>query len=104
VQRECLRQLDVLKLDVEGAELSVLTGASGILRQQRPFLLLELNDTALRLQGSSGAAVVEFLRAFDYEIYGFDAASGQPRSTSEVELSDNILARPVKKATVSRVA
>jgi FkbM family methyltransferase len=104
VQRECLRQLDVLKLDVEGAELSVLTGASGILRQQRPLLLLELNDKALRLQGSSGAAVVEYLRAFDYEIYGFDTASGQPRSTSEVELSDNILARPVKKANVSRVA
>src|SRR5439155_6488828 len=47
VQENALRRLDVLKLDVEGAELSVLTGARAVLREQRPVLLLEVNDNAL---------------------------------------------------------
>jgi FkbM family methyltransferase len=103
VQQECLRPVDVIKLDVEGAELSVLTGASSVLRKQRPLLLLEVNENALRLQGTTGAALIEFLRAHDYEVYGFDPTTGQPFSSPKEQLSDNIVALPAKKASVSLV-
>jgi len=35
---------DVLKIDVEGAELRVLKGAERLLRQKRPILLVELHS------------------------------------------------------------
>jgi FkbM family methyltransferase len=104
VQQECLRPVDVIKLDVEGAELSVLTGASSVLRQQRPLLLLEVNENALWLQGTTARALVEFLRSHDYEIYGFDQTTGQPFSSPNETLSDNIVAMPSKKVAVSLVA
>lgn len=103
-QQECLHAIDVLKLDVEGAELSVLAGAESILRKQRPVLLLEVNENALGLQGTTAAALVEFLRAHDYEIHGFDPTTGQPFTSPKDALSDNIVAMPAKKASVALVA
>ena len=89
---------------MEGAELSVLAGASEVLRKQRPMLLLEVNENALQLQGASGATVVELLRSYDYEIYAFDKATGQPLPVHQAELSDNIVAMPAKKVSLALVA
>jgi FkbM family methyltransferase len=96
-QQECLRQVDLMKLDVEGSELSVLAGASEILRKQRPTLLLEVNENALHLQGSSGAELVELLRFHDYEIYGFDPVTGRPSLLRQVEGSANLIAMPAQR-------
>src|SRR5205814_237049 len=52
VRQECLPQVDIIKLDVEGSELSVLTGASEVLRKLQPTILLEVNEKALQTQGS----------------------------------------------------
>lgn len=99
-----LQRLDLIKLDVEGAELSVLAGASALLRKHRPLLLMEVNDNALQLQGANGATIVEFLRAHDYEIHRFDKTTGQPVPALANELSDNIVAMPAKTVSLSRVA
>jgi FkbM family methyltransferase len=45
--------VSVLKLDVEGAELDALRGASGTLRRDRPALALALHPDAMRQGGAS---------------------------------------------------
>ena len=54
-------QPDVLKIDVEGAELSVLKGALDTLRKSRPIILIEIHSEELL------AACIAFLGPLGYE-------------------------------------
>lgn len=56
----------VLKLDVEGAELLVLQGARQLLRDHRPILLLEAHEHA-------AAAITELLHAAGYDLFDLGA-------------------------------
>lgn len=94
VRAEGLRRVDVVKMDVEGAELAVLEAADRVLRRHRPVLLLEVNEKALQHQGASGAALERFLRGHDYALFAFDPASGRPVPARPDEFSDNIVAAP----------
>lgn len=53
---------DVIKIDVEGAELEVLTGALGLLRTKGPVVLCEVCQERSR-------EVTELLRSVGYRIY-----------------------------------
>lgn len=57
----------LIKIDVQGAEMLVLQGASDILRLSRPALFIELDENALRRYGSSVSAILEHLSQFGYE-------------------------------------
>lgn len=93
IDEERLRQVDIIKLDVEGAEFSVIDGAQRTLAKFSPLLLLELLDAALRYQGSSVEEVLALLKSLGYEIYTFDKVSGEPVKTRQHhKLSDNIVA------------
>jgi FkbM family methyltransferase len=51
VAAHALGRLDLLKLDVEGAEIAVLTAASETIRRFRPIAVVECNPVALRRFG-----------------------------------------------------
>ncbi len=53
---------DFMKIDVEGHELRVLEGATKILQQDRPDMLIEVHSTRL------GEQILETLRGLDYDI------------------------------------
>lgn len=59
---------DVVKIDVEGAEFSVLQGMSRILREHRPVLFLEIHPLYLRSFGSSTQELLTFLDQHGYEV------------------------------------
>lgn len=62
-----LDRIDVVKIDVEGAELRVLRGGAQLLRRFRPVLIVECNPVPLRrFQDASPADMIELL----HEIYG----------------------------------
>ena len=56
-----LAECDLLKLDLEGAELYALQGAEVTLREHRPVVILERNGLALKHYGLAEGAVGGFL-------------------------------------------
>ncbi len=95
---EGLDDVGIIKLDIEGAELSVLKGAKRTLESFRPLLLLELSDTALRRQGGSAAEVVALLTSLGYEIFAFDENTGSPLKTVNYSMASNniVAAHPAR--------
>ncbi len=94
VERLGLTKVDVLKIDVEGAEASVIAGAHTTLRNMRPILLMELNDLPLRAQGNSAAELLATLReTLGYEVLNFSEKTGRIELCTEgARLSENIVA------------
>jgi FkbM family methyltransferase len=72
-----MARVDLVKLDLEGAELRALRGASELLRSRRPALLIELEPAHLARQDGSVAELQALLSAAGYEAFGMTArASG----------------------------
>jgi FkbM family methyltransferase len=56
----------LIKLDTQGAEMSVLKGAKRLLERDHPALLVEIDDVALRQFGASADEVIQYLTKIGY--------------------------------------
>ena len=61
-----LDRVDVIKIDVEGAELRVLKGAAQTLADFHPVLIVEMDQSQLKAMGTSVDEVTQFLAAHGY--------------------------------------
>lgn len=61
-------QVDLLKIDVEGAELKVLLGAEQLLRQLEPIVMFE-NRQGVKISGTES---VKFLATLGYQFYSYE--------------------------------
>jgi FkbM family methyltransferase len=59
----------LVKIDVQGAEMLVIKGASYILKIAGPSLFIELHEEGLRKFGTSVSAILDHLSEFGYEPY-----------------------------------
>ncbi|MEZ5942727.1 MAG: FkbM family methyltransferase [Planctomycetaceae bacterium] len=57
----------LMKVDVEGAELSVLQGAGEFLRKYRPTILFEVNPSSAEVAGFTVEEILAYLRGVGYE-------------------------------------
>lgn len=74
--KQQIGSVDFMKLDVEGAELSVLKGARELLtRLPRPVILAEVQDVRTTPWGYEAKEIVRFLSDLDYRWYA-PAAGG----------------------------
>jgi len=90
-----LNRIDVMKIDVEGAEANVIAGARTVLAATRPLIVLEISDKALRGQGSDAQRLIAMLREMDYEIGVFSSKTGAIELLAEGrDLSLNVVAMP----------
>ena len=96
IARLGLARVDFVKIDVEGAEASVIAGAATVLSSMRPLMLLEVNDKALRAQGNCADSLMATLRdELRYEIFVFSPVTGLlERPTDGHPLSANVVAIP----------
>lgn len=93
--RAAVEHVEFVKIDVEGSEPRVLTGARAMLEQHRPVLQLELEPEWLHRQGSSPEEVFGLLDAARYEVWIFDRVDGAIRRLREGDkVNGNVLAGP----------
>ncbi len=62
-------RIDLIKVDVEGEELSVLKGGEETLRKYRPKLIVEVQRDTCEAAGYSSADILTFLQALKYKFY-----------------------------------
>jgi FkbM family methyltransferase len=96
VAAQGLNRVDAIKIDVEGHELQVLTGAVETLTRFRPRVLIEVFGEALGRQGASVEAVLGFLTGHDYVLSEFSDVNGGlvPLARSPGIESRNLVALP----------
>ena len=84
------------KIDAEGAEIHVLRGMSGILKRDRPILVLELNEEALlTASGHTPEQLLAALGELGYRV--FDVETGEPYTlpaTRQTYVVADLLCRP----------
>jgi FkbM family methyltransferase len=71
VAEQGLDRVDVLKCDVEGAELRVLAGARKLLEYHRPVVLLEADDLHQQREDATAADLLDVVVAHGYRIHRF---------------------------------
>jgi FkbM family methyltransferase len=84
---------DVVKIDTEGSELSVLVGADEILRRARPLIILE---SWPERQGRR--ALFDLLSSYDYDLHALQFAEGRSPALAldafESSVASNFVSRP----------
>ena len=94
-----LGRIDVIKIDIEGAEAAALAGAAESLRRYRPVLILEVFSRSLALNGSSVADVQRHLVEAQYRLFGIDDETADLVPLSDLAAIDeqNIVALPAER-------
>jgi FkbM family methyltransferase len=86
VRSNMIEQVDLIKIDVEGAELRVLEGATDLLTGSAGLtLVLEFNEGAARRFGHCLADLASFLRARGFALYRLETGGLRPYIPSERE-------------------
>jgi len=84
-----------IKVDVEGAEASVLAGARAALaRRPAPWLGIELHNAMIRARGQDPGATLELLGAMNLEIHDLDGRRIDPARALAADLI-RVTAHPV---------
>ncbi len=84
-------RVDLIKIDVQGAEAKVLKGAEATLREHLPLVICEFEERWLNGMGSSTVELKAWLRSLGYAAYRYVGSRLVIVSDTEVHSLDNLL-------------
>jgi FkbM family methyltransferase len=93
-----LTRLDLLKIDVEGYELKVLSGAKQTLARYRPHIILEVNAITSQAAGFDVADLYELLRTYHYRFYAWRSRAWR-EITNDFPTQEDVWAAPTENAS-----
>ena len=97
LQRAGVKRVDVIKMDVEGAEELVLRGANKVLTSMRPVIIYEVNAEASGHLGLSKDGATRLLERLDYEFF-VDGHKGTSSPAGPSPGYFNVLAIPRERS------
>jgi FkbM family methyltransferase len=68
-EKQQLSRVDLIKIDVEGAEVALLKGAEQTIRRFRPILMIEVNPATLQRSGYTARDVIEAIGRHGYRMH-----------------------------------
>lgn len=86
-----VQRVDFVKLDVEGAELDVLKGATRMLSANSPILLVEVFDVRTRPWGYRANEIVRFLHKLGYEWFHISGDGTLEKASPDRDVYDTNL-------------
>ena len=89
--------VSVIKCDVEGNELAILTGAACLLKRDRPFVLMEWNRDNLRAYECDPTEILTFGSSNDYRLFALPriiGVSSPLELTLQMTLTESFLLAP----------
>ncbi len=98
IARLALKEIDFLKLDIEGGKLAALKGAAALLASsKRPVILIEVQDLRTEPWGHKALDVVRYLEQANYRWANVVAGGRlQPLDTSQSWYDGNFVAIPAE--------
>jgi FkbM family methyltransferase len=89
-----LKRVDIMKLDLEGAEYRALSAARRLLARHRPLIISELSENSLLHQGASAAMLLQLFEDANYRVFAMSSETGEPvpRAAGDSSESDTIVA------------
>lgn len=84
VEQMKLSSVDIIKMDIEGAEHEALLGMEQTLKKFHPILIIEVHNKFLPLFGSNSEELLGWLKTLNYQITPVDALETEENVTQTV--------------------
>ena len=90
-----LKSVDVIKIDIEGAELLAFSGGREIISLYKPIIFFELNKLNLKNYKHSALDTINYLHNLNYRIYDLDGLECTENSLESLLQKDDVfIAQP----------
>ncbi|HEX6996737.1 MAG TPA: FkbM family methyltransferase [Gammaproteobacteria bacterium] len=87
VSEQSIRRVDIIKIDIEGAELACLRGAKETLVRFQPYLIVEVQRHSAAAAGYEQGDILDYLASFGYQ-FSLIGKKGRLQRISKTDLSD----------------